>query len=228
MNDIMVPITTSPPYKWGSRTNERLPAIMAGMDLNSADKVIAISGSADFPFSALEFAGDVTGVDNDESQILRNNWRKKCLEDGNFDDFSSYWLRDMYDGAIKYNHPYFHGNRQRLETIRAKLEHIEFIHADILQFEGLDAFTKVYLSNICGFTLPSKSKPKSKRDAYNCLIDFTQKLSRGTLIYASDGDRLNPPRARVFGFRGLRVETELTAKARESEYLWTPTVFRRL
>lgn len=192
-------------------TNESLEAIVKGMDIQQADKILAVCGSGDQAFALLETAAYVRAVDKDLDQVEYAQERKKLLETpGKF--------RKEIVGDISWK--YF--TIRRIRAIKKKARHIEIATADIFKEIELNIFNKVYLSNATTYGITGI------RTINLFLSRAAQKLRSPGLIYMSnaptyDGGVIIPKR---FVF-----DEKLTEIARQKEEndlsKWDTVVYRR-
>ena len=209
-------------------TNERLNAIIAGLDLHAHDHVTAVCGSGDQAFAMLEYADQVLAVDRDEKMISFASWRKQMLAQGNVDAFlSPAW--ESYRPTFSSRNIYFCSSSDRIEKIRAKLHRLTIQHVpdfvDALQ--GDSTVPRIYLSNILFFETLNRPYPE-----VCCYLEsIAAALIPGGLLYITDGSALHTSRTRSSNTRpfprGLTLDDALTSHARSLEYDWKPHVYRR-
>lgn len=189
-------------------TNESLAAIVAGMDAQPEDRILAICGSGDQAFALLEYSREVVAVDSDQSQIAYAQKRKEALEQGN--------IRKFLGGYFHHQKNYFKAEG-RLEKIREKLHFLDFRHADLLNILAQKQFTKYYFSNIFTYTSTDLSYISRVANA----------LPESALVYIAFKGGWRPPLPAT-----LIKDQELTQKAQSLEDKtddpWLPEVFRKV
>jgi len=217
-------------------TNESIPAIMEGLQIQQGDRVLAICGSGDQAFAMLELADYVTAVDSSKLQILYARCRLAQIKRGDFKRF--YTLLSHCGSSAAYREQrsrYF--TLSKLQTLKWKVDRLRLEREDMYKFsprrimEG--RFNKIYLSNLLCY------EGNSLRNNYSFLDMLASALPCGGLIYAiSVGHGLSCGFSQEAGDLPLAVcDTALTNIARNTEIVrntegsstcWNPTVFRRV
>lgn len=225
-------------------TNESLEAIVAGLNPQQNDSVLAICGSGDQAFSLLEKADKITIVDSRDCQIQYFLKRKLLLEAGEFDRFLNLEqeprdIKDMSD--LKFRNKYF--SAKRLERIKSKLKdsEIKTIFGDIFNLRfPKGEFNKVYLSNALSYGHLGSVCLEAIEERLRII---SGELSEKSLTYISDSERVIG-RAIVCDYAedensflnplGLRINPELTVNAQrlqdKAKYwnsFWKPAVLEK-
>jgi hypothetical protein len=208
-----------------SITNEKLEAILRGLEITPKDNILSICGSGDQPLALLEIAKEITTIDSELNQIELFKHRKEIILSREYSRF-----RNVYCGIAFYDLPprneYF--SDERLDRIRKNLDNskIETICGNIFKKNLRKSFTKIYLSNALLFN-DSFNKETEKR-----LRKISKRLSKGGLVYITDGDRVIE---RMYNFYPLQINEILTVKAREvqkprngHEQLWSPIILQKI
>ncbi|PIN80948.1 hypothetical protein COV11_02885, partial [Candidatus Woesearchaeota archaeon CG10_big_fil_rev_8_21_14_0_10_30_7] len=131
-------------------TNETLDSIVAGLDLNSNDNVLAIAGSGDQAFAILEYVGKVKAIDRDKYQIKFIRARIRALKSGNIDEFFMGVVHSIF--SVSENKKYFK-QEGRSEKIKLKLSDLTVAtpQSFLTALNETETFSKIYLSNVVGF-----------------------------------------------------------------------------
>lgn len=211
-------------------TNEDLGGIIAGMNLSSADDVLAIAGSGDQAFAMLEFAGTVQAVDSVEMQIKLMKMRAKALKDGDYEAFlwysgSKYSIAskfvDYHPERLKNRDCYFN-EEGRLEKIRGNLPCLSILRPrDILTAAKKKGFSKVYLSNALYYS-------HNNENVFGILEGIARNMSKGGLIYITNSNDVRGsylPHELSFDvfLSDLARTNEL---GRDKNLKWEPAVYR--
>nr|MBA4405529.1 hypothetical protein [Nanoarchaeum sp.] len=227
-----------------SCTNESLDAIMAGLDVQPQDRILAVAGSGDQAFAFLEIASHVKAVDTSLPQIKLVIQRAQQLREGNYVDFLNY----TYNGCLDFIRPaptywpdtgtryenahkpgrsaYFANNfPSRLDKIRANLGNLEISEetADILKVAKKErGYNKIYLSNAIGYNR-TLTDDKIRR----IFSPLPRLLPADGLIYIANGGLFATYSLdSTLVFPGVELDKELTIKARELDG-WRPAVYRK-
>ena len=216
--------------------NESLPSIIAGLDPQKEDAILAIGGSGDQAFALLEFGCRVYVIDYDNSQI---NFIKSVFQILKNRDFDSFIYRENNDKISQFikerigvdmfeqRNTYFN-NQERFNKICSNLDNLTIIEPAQSIFDFLEQnhssknslmFSKIYLSNI--FTTMSNYRKDGSKGEYD-FQDFPNSLSiiglnilEGGLIYFADGDvikkrlkmqRFNALFTQKFTFEGTTLQ----------------------
>ena len=221
-------------------TNESLDAIMAGLDVGSGDRVLAVGGSGDQAFAFAEKAAQVRVVDHSTPQLTYISGRIQALQEKDRENFLLYLpeeLNNECEGKIvEIRDEYF--SRKRLNRIRRNLEKIEIIgHRNVLRVseEIYGGMNKIYLSNVLGRSFFRDQMGEIKE----ILLKISKQVPKDSLIYIADTDWIissimNPHSDDLpveLHTKALKSDRELTLKARrleieKNEGFWAPTVFR--
>jgi hypothetical protein len=216
-----------------SITNEKLEAILNGLDIKPEDKVLSICGSGDQPLALLEIAKEITVIDIGQNQIDLFKRRKGIICSGEYSKF-----RDVYGGIAFYNlssrNEYF--SNERLDKIKENINKskIEAVCGNIFKKSFKKPFTKIYLSNAILFN------DLLRKDTRKKIKKISKELSSTGLVYISDGDQL----LREVENKGYEINSfvyplvtneTLTEKARElqkprneHEQPWFPIVLQKV
>ncbi|MFC1728117.1 class I SAM-dependent methyltransferase [Nanoarchaeota archaeon] len=198
-------------------TNENLDAVMAGLDVQPNDNVLAICGSGDQSFAMLEIGARITAIDHFKSQLEYAQKRAKLLKTGDYEKFlrcnetkrhpkTNELMLLMYDnpmfGFFIPRNTYFRAE-DRLEKIKGKLDNLNFTQGDIFEHQG--EYSKVYLSNAA----------IDGEDVQRVL----GLIPVGGLIYSA---------SHIGDVKGSKIHKDLTKKAQKATpFLWDPTVYVR-
>jgi len=205
-------------------TNESLSAIIAGLDPQPEDTIVAIAGSGDQAFALLESGARVIAVDHNSKQIdfIKNRIQLLEQRDDNgflFVEQADEYIDDLKDCLASRNDYFL--SQCRLDIIHSNIDNLSLHLGDIgtlipqLADSGV---TKVYLSNLFSH-LALKFKEEEK---------FTQCLAKhldlGTRVYlvSTVGNDL------LYRHKAFVLDRDLTDKARKSETLYTSAVFIRV
>jgi len=205
-------------------TNESLPAIVAGLDLENSkgQYVWAICGSGDQAYAIAEFVPRVVAVDNNKNQLDFAKKRGERIKNGDVNGFleasrgTSCFGQDL-DRRIEY----FDGDR--LRKIGPRTSRVSFVHGDVYESiaDQQFSFSRVYLSNT----------PALLNGDFDRKMDsLISNLPVGALIYGV------VKRKGFHIFHGeLKIEKRLTTLARslepaKSKWLpaWKPSVYRKV
>jgi SAM-dependent methyltransferase len=214
-------------------TNESLDAIICGLNLNSKNSVLAICGSGDQAFAILEKTDNVCVVDMRERQIEYFLYRKKLIENGEFEEFLNIFEEklDKDDrNFISSRNRYF--SAERLKRIQSNLRNN--IKMSKVRVENIcdGEFDRIYLSNSFSYTSCFDS-PQVERE----LRKITNLLKKRGLIYLSDfGEIFDevyfPKREKFFKNLNLRIDRKLTQKAQEFQSkgwnYWKPGILQKI
>ncbi|MBI1971011.1 hypothetical protein HYS47_04645 [Candidatus Woesearchaeota archaeon] len=209
--------------------NENLDSIMAGLDVQSNDDVLAVCGSGDAAFAFLEHAASVVAVDRLPVQIEYANKRRWYLATG--DTASFLREEDCLVGAMdteKEDRDAYFLKPGRLDAIRSKLALASFVHADVFDVvEQRKGFTKIYLSNVIDHCY------KNKDDVVVKLKKVAAALQHDGLVYAcSTHSSLAKQMMGIGPTISLLVDQERTSKAGQvytggDRDVWYPVVLRK-
>lgn len=236
-------MSLKPTINWGQRaTNESLRSIMAGLQPNQNDSILAVGGSGDQAFALLEKSGRVCIVERELEGVDYINMCKSRLNEGDEDSFLNIdreprlGIPELQDFTLR---KIYFSKRNRLRAIRSKLDSLEVTHGDIFHFLEISKFNKVYLSNALsyGFVWPTDSAASIRS-----LLSVSKNLSIGSLIYISDynscfGESKNERKYLELIRPYLILEDDLTKRSRilqnqANKYTefwnWVPAVFRKV
>ena len=184
--------------------NESIPSIIAGLNPNENDIILAIGGSGDQAFALLEFGCKVCVVDYNPAQI---NYIKEVIQNikqNNFNFFINIENNDNVSKKIKQNtnidffelRTKYFNNLERFEKIRSNIDKLILIEPAQSIFEFVKNtnlnFSKIYLSNIYT-TMSNYSRNGDKghfdfSEFSNSLEIICSKLFSNGIIYFADGD----------------------------------------
>ncbi len=209
-------------------TNESLEAIVAGLNPQHTDKILAIGGSGDQALALAEFADSVIVADINPAQIELIKHRIAAIKSGDIDEvFNFEWNRENPQNVFSRN-GYF--RRKRLENIRNKIEVIEVLEPiDIIKASSAypaESLDSVYMSNALASGWATKSA-KAYRTEYDMLLSLSKSLKTRGLVYTAS--TLNQCPTQIFN-----INSDLTEKARKAEIesknpmLWRPSVYQKL
>ncbi len=128
-----------PPILEYATTNESLDAIMAGLDVNSADSILSVAGCGDQVFAFTELAKKVRVADINPKQIELTLKRMELLSKGDYEGFLNVEQFGCFDG-IRYtvmNSKTRDFNLQARKNYFLKAERLDMIRTrlDIISFE---------------------------------------------------------------------------------------------
>ncbi|MDO8628527.1 MAG: DUF3419 family protein [Nanoarchaeota archaeon] len=228
-------------------TNENLQGIVAGLDVQSDDKVLAVAGSGDQAFALLEFVARVEVVDTNPAQLSLVARRLKYLAKGDWDNFLPSG-KGFLDGSsvlhasklssvrLKLRDKYF-SVPGRLDCIRERADNLVIRGCvDIFSFAGsFSCFSKVYCSNArvkgvpgCGIHLFCFSRHK-------VLGAIASRMPVDGLLYVTHAPNFASSSTDIWGQgwlpSSLRLDSLLSRQARSyelSSQFWSPSVYRRV
>lgn len=217
-------------------TNENLEAIVAGLNVQKDDRVLAICGSGDQPFAILEKAREVVAMDWDPTQLLYSKWRTNLLKLRRFERFLQIRQEDPFTTTARQDsrRRYFY-QFEVLPRIRSNLANLSFLQRDLIDVSYKlkpHEFSKIYLSNaVC----PNYSYPAFRKYG-EFLGRLTGGLQEGGLIYLSNYDVIEKEAKKggltITNPSCLEVCEHLTLLAREKEKeaqsFWVPIVYRKV
>ena len=183
------------------RSNEDLPSILRGMDVNPSDYILAVGGSGDQSFALLEYVQRVKALDIDRYQVTHINKQADCISR---QDYEGFWKRSKGNG-------YF--DRERLDRLNSRIQFFEIVMGDIIDIcQSETGFNKVYLSNaLTGH--PDELTPKLRK--------LWQSLPLGGLAYASNGNTIYD----ALNGSGFIFDEFLTSLTRDEN--WNPIILRK-
>jgi hypothetical protein len=226
-----------------SYSNESLDAIVAGLNVQPSDIILAIAGSGDQSFALLERAARIITVDENPLQIELVRKRAELLKKRNYREFLRAREEGHADGVFfnsysgvfpnrKTRKKYFKA-RKRLDTIAERIPNLEILEPiDILKAIKGSSFSKLYLSSV--LMLSTDSLPKIN-NLFSYLLPI--KLPVGGLVYVSNNNDLTKEgREEVamktkepdFLPKNIVLDRNLTQLARSKENVWRPAVYRRI
>jgi hypothetical protein len=140
-----------------SFTNEDLDSVVAGLDPQPEDAILAVCGSGDQSFALLERALTVVSLDINPHQILYAQNQLEKIVCGDFDDFRTISVKGKYNLARgKREEGYFSEdilNRskyftdEKLKKIQSKKRNIRFEVCDVFKEAQTGIYNKFYFSN---------------------------------------------------------------------------------
>lgn len=207
-------------------TNESLEALVAGLDVQPDDVILAVCGSGDQSFALLENAGAVISADKNKVQLEYAKRRAELLGEGKFDEFLSAREGEWPHNIFEQRNLYFRQDG-RLRRIADKLDSLHFVQGDVFavgrnrQRRFPEAyFSKIYLSNIVGYFVTQME------NYYRRLEALYRRLPRGGLIYISNYDRMEALKSPA----QLQVDERLTmlARGKENREWWIPILYRKV
>ena len=185
-----------------ARTNEDLPSIVRGMDVNSSDYILAVGGSGDQALALLEYAQRVKAVDLEHHQVYHIGEQVKSISKR---DCKSFWTRRRKKG-------YF--DRERIARLKLKIPFFDVVEGDIVDVcQSENGFSKVYLSNALKGH-PDELTPRLRLIWAN--------LSNQGLVYASNGETIH----NALSGSGFVFDELLTSRTRDKN--WHPIVLRKV
>ena len=200
-------------------TNESLASIIAGMDVQEDDEILAICGSGDQAFALAEYAQRVMAVDFNSAQVKYAQKRKEELLSNDMKDFLECDTRLVADpGYYSCRDAYFR-EKGRMVKIRQKLGSLDFQKVDFFDVLARERnLTKLYLSNI--LTRPYLNTRKVRETIAG--------LPEGVLLYLVCHEYKNLPLYEM----PLKIEEKLTQRAKafanQAAVLWEPLVCRKV
>ncbi|MFH0752858.1 MAG: hypothetical protein V1914_04670 [archaeon] len=164
-----------------SSTNECLDAIIQGLRPDYKDRILTAGGSGDQAFAMLWYGAEVVCVDNDPLQVTYIQERRKLLREGDFSRFVQ-----PTEITTERSKKYF-GNPYKLKKIREQIDNLEVRGpADIIKIaKSEEGFTKVYLSNVLGYT-PKCNRYRISESIIDALVAMAKNLKQGSLVYLSN------------------------------------------
>ena len=223
------PDSTGPKHPRYSITNESLSAIMEGLQIQQGDRVLAVCGSGDQAFAMLELADRVVAFDCREEQVEFALYKLKLLERGEFEEFRAIDDIRLRAKTRFTRRDYF--TTERLERIREHAGRLETEVANLyslpLRFLGLNAYTKLYLSNAWAHSAGVENFEVEDNDFLAATLNrVLRSLCIGGLLYVTE-TRLFTLRITKFPL-SLHEELSETALYREREgsiWIWNPAVY---
>lgn len=210
-----------------SVTNESLPAIVNGLNVNENDLVLAILSSGDQTFALAESGCHVKAIDKSIAQIEYAQRRLGALKLSKiYPDELFYFLKIQYlgerDGIDRTSgrlsereiqkiaemnrgirNGYF--SPERIDRIRDNAENIEIVDIPHDIFEmGIrtGGVTKVYLSNVLDCS----------RKELRAFEDMARRLNQGSLIYVTNGEKVERSLGNELGIRDILKAIGLSGK----------------
>lgn len=198
-----------------SGTNENIEQIIAGLQPNPDDRILAICGSGDQAFALAEHGARIYAVDNDPEQIAYAKQRASLLAQRRYDVFLSINRSPpIIDASVMEGTIDYFTRRGCLTTIRSHLDRISFHTADIFNLpkDLRIEYTKAYLSNAHYYWGSS---------THDDLHRVAERIVPGGIVYACGvlHDRLED-------CCGLQEDREATRQLeRLGDFGWKPTVY---
>jgi len=182
-------------------TNESLESIVAGLDVQSEDKILGILGSGQQGLAILENGPKVDLIDYEEKQI------KYFLELFNFikntKNSNKSCRNILYKISYDVNTKIYFSSVPRIKRIRKNISRLNVLPTqNIFELEkNLSKYNKVYLSNAIDYN------SFEIEDQIERLEKFGSKFNSGTLFYIS---------RRFYSgkIKGFCIEKDLTQKAK--------------
>ena len=203
-------------------TNESLASLIAGMDVQPDDEILAICGSGDQAFALVEYAKRVVAVDNDPAQIIYAKRRKEKLKqsESDLEGFLDPDHPNSYKSVNSWREAYFR-KKGRFEKIRKKNHSLDIREGDFFDILSQKKnFTKLYLSNILDY-------PHAFIDSKE-MINIVAAIPKRVLLYMVC---FNYPSIYPF-LEILKPVNDLTQKARkfsgQATMEWTTLVYRKI
>lgn len=211
-----------------ARTNENLKSIVAGLDVQPKDYILAVGGSGDQAFALIERARRVLAVDTEAYQVNHMRRMAELIKEGDYRGFL-YARTGGSDPHLFLNEPdlsdivrweMHHGSKyftlEKFERIRKNLGNLQFRQGEIVETtQTEDGFNKVYLSNALG------KDHITGENAREALIKISKRLPVDGLVYVSD-------HVAIFDYLdGCGLEREELLTARTSDKGWCPIVLRK-
>ena len=201
-----------------SCTNESLPSIIAGMEPDEKDIILAICGSGDQAFALLGSGAKVIAVDKDSRQVEFARARLERLRRGDYDGFLS--APPAFNPCDPIARDIYFGRGNTLENIRARLANVSFRRQDITQLDYI--VDKAYLSNVLDWITDDKS-----------VTDFLQRLAshirQEGLVYLADKGAVKEHK--ILWNKEFEIDKRLTERAVSLTYYgdthWIPIVLRK-
>ncbi len=209
-------------------TNESLEAIIAGLDINEDDDILAVCGSGDQAIAILEFAKKVKVVDIEPKSLQFLKERVELLRQGEYNKFLNLGCEDKEKNPhLKKRNDYFH-EEDRLNRIRLRLDKLDILPVNdfVSSVRTQNGITKIYLSNVY---IDSDSSG-------NALRIITPVLPLNGLIYATSRGIHRCPEWKKSPPPNLYLDQVLTDKATKIENSaaynsmswWNPRVYRKI
>jgi len=197
-----------------TRTNEHLPSIIQGLDVQSTDYIIAVCGSGDQGLAILERAKRVLLVDNRPEQIEFMKTISACIKKGDYNRFlgarkgsSESYSSDGYWSSLNYFTP------RRFNLLKTKMNNLEIRLGNIIKMARSEkGFNKLYLSNALNH------KPLDS-DIPMALKTVSDNTPKNGLVYLADSVIAHAP------LWGLVKDEILTSKI--TDPYWSAVVLRK-
>lgn len=204
-----------------SFTNESLPAIVAGLDIQPTDSVLTVG--VDQTFTVLEYADRVTAIDIDPYYLEIIRQRKAMLEAENYEKFLTLDIAGREEYVTYQRRNTYFLEQGRLQMIRQKLSRLRIAEpGDVVAYAVENPhFQRMYLSNALGFGKYSHSP---------AILDALQKLSQSLPSQASIYVAAHYPTWESKLPAGLVLDEDLSKKAknREQVLFWNPRIYRKI
>ncbi len=216
-------------------TNESLDSIVGGLSPALDDRILAICGSGDQALALLEYAGYVLAVDNNPAQIDYALKRIELVRLGLFERFLHLPAIQRRSG-LDSRYEYF-SMPGRLSRIRERLGRLDVRNCD-LTGALTSEFTKVYLSNVPGYSPGEffRDPFKSREETYPGIVSLFKRIASalpiGGLVYAANGDDIDKVRSHCTTWPSeLKVDPFFSLEALWGKALkgnsWRPVVYKK-
>lgn len=221
-------------------TNERLDAVITGLNPKQGDNILTVLGSADQAGAMIAEGAKVYGVDINLDQVRHAQERKGYIEKGDFASF----LGTM-SGSNVHSHEYFKANN-RLEKLAANIHNLAIAEGNVFDEDLLrNGFNKIYLSNAISYGLIQEfdSHKRTEFMHYNfirILNKIVESIPAGCMVYVSDSQFIFSDEViKEYGLNkltqsaNLEKDEFLSAEADKLEpktgtcWDWHPAVYRR-
>jgi S-adenosylmethionine:diacylglycerol 3-amino-3-carboxypropyl transferase len=215
-------------------SNESIEAVVAGMDVQRGDRILAICGCGDQPLALLENAHKVIGVDFNPAQVELVRKRVELLNKGDYQESLMHGFEGVdlsnwaYARELERRKNYF--DEARLARIAQKVPHLDLKLGELMETARKEEgnYNKIYASSALDWISEANNDRVCPKIFYEGAKELLDRLPSGGLLYLSQGGGENNPYWTSFA---PFVDKDLTIRAREIEDeksgRWEPLVFRK-
>lgn len=209
-----------------SATNESLPAIVRGLDLNKNDSVLAIAGSGDQAFAMLEYVGKIKVIDKSIFQLNLVKLRIEALKQKRYDLFLE---TECSNERLNRRNNYFM-QEGKLDKIRNNLDNLVVLEPqDIFALQIDEKFSKIYSSNALSYVSYEEVKiPALRMLSMSLLLEGLLYITCGTTSVLN-GEEIVA--LEEYPLLELKKEAGLTKEARrledENNFCWHPIIYKK-
>lgn len=202
-----------------SCTNKSIPSIIAGMEPQEGERILAVCGSGDQAFALLESGATMIAVDKDVRQVEFAKARFRKLRDGDYHGFLD--APPAFNPCDPIARDIYFGRGERMENIRARLANISFRVQDVREVG--DVVDKAYLSNVLDWL---RSDSEFVRGFFEQIASH---VGGNGLVYLADKGIVKEHKA--VWHEEFDVDKRLTERAKSLTYCgdthWIPIVLRK-